>query len=225
MTTETQTTTTDLALPQAYADALKNAPEPTLCITPKPLLFENVGDEQRVYYLGQAAFEQTDHETGEVKIKPESLFTDGKNIYFSLSTVLVGDLARRGLPAGTPLLIRFVDARKNTGGKAATKFFDIFPLNVPPLDVDIYGPALQSMRILPPAPRSLLQPGQSMSLDQAEAVEFVNKDGAAVKLASIAGDGEKLVWLRDNSQNQRVREAAAILLDASQAAGESETVE
>jgi len=224
MTTETQTQTTDLALPQAYADALKNAPEPTLCITPKPLLLENVGDEQRVYYLGQATFEKPDRETGEVKIKPESLFTDGKNVYFSLSTVLVGDLARRGIPAGTPLLIRFVEARENKG-KAATKFFDIFPLNVHPLNMDIYGPALQSMRILPPAPRSLIQQGQGMSYDQALAVTFVDKSGAKVAFGALLEKPEQLKWFRDNSQTPKFREAAAILLAANQAAGESETVE
>jgi len=195
-----------------FVNALENAEEPKFNIVPRSLIFEKVGDAHKVYFLRMDTFSEKNRETGEMKEKPEAIFTDGKNVFFSVTTVLVSEIMRRKIPSGAPLKIVFSGEIQNKGGKNPTKLFDIFPLNIPPFELRDNKGNLLPLSFEQPEPRSLIQPGQSMSLDQALEVEFVDDDGAYVKLASIAEDADRLTGIREYHPIPRVREAAGMVL-------------
>lgn len=127
-----------------YLEQLNEA-QPTVTITPKPLIMERVGDKFRGMYVGMQSFEK------DGRLMPVAHFFDGEGIVFNMGAQLTRAVSM--LKPGISLEIKLTELKPNNkGGK--TKIYSVTPLNIPRMNIEeMFGGVLS---IEAPAPEHLI---------------------------------------------------------------------
>jgi len=88
--------------------------KPVVTLTSEYLEFQKVGDSFRGFYLGMGSVNVTDKNTGEMKtLESVRLMNNGK-CYINSGVVLVDEIKKSGITAGTPIEITFASKVGNT---------------------------------------------------------------------------------------------------------------
>ena len=129
-----------------YLDELKDA-EPSITITPTPLIMEKVGESFRGLYIGMQSFEK------DGRLMPVAHFYDGVGIRFNMGAQLTRAVSM--LKPGISVEIKLVELKANQkGGK--TKIYSVTPLKIALVNIEeMFGGVLS---ITAPAPEHLLPP-------------------------------------------------------------------
>lgn len=117
-----ENTTTEVVLSSTQVDLASlieaskslNKLKPVVTLTSEYLEFSKVGDKFRGFYLGLGSVNVTDKNTGEMKeLSAVRLMNDGK-CYINAGVVLVDEIKKSGITAGTPIEITFAKKEGNT---------------------------------------------------------------------------------------------------------------
>jgi hypothetical protein len=148
-----------------YLDELKNA-EPSITITPTPLIMEKIGDSFRGLYVGMQTFEK------DGRLMPVAHFYDGVGIRFNMGAQLTRAVSM--LKPGISVEIKLVELKANNkGGK--TKIYSVSPLKIALVNLEemfdgvlsISAPAPEPEHLLP-APTSVIEQEEDDELTQVE---------------------------------------------------------
>jgi hypothetical protein len=127
-----------------YLDELNKA-EPSITITPTPLIMDKIGDSFRGLYVGMQSFEK------DGRLMPVAHFYDGVGIRFNMGAQLTRAVSM--LKPGISVEIKLTELKANTkGGK--TKIYSVTPLKIALVNLDeMFGGVLS---ITAPAPEHLI---------------------------------------------------------------------
>jgi hypothetical protein len=133
-----------------YLDEL-NAAEPSITITPTPLIMEKVGESFRGLYVGMQSFQKQNAQTGNTDTIPVAHLYDGVGIRFNMGAQFTRAMSM--LKPGISVEIKLIELKANTkGGK--TKIYSVTPLKIATVNLEeMFGGVLS---ISAPAPEHLL---------------------------------------------------------------------
>jgi hypothetical protein len=145
-----------------YLEELNEA-EPSITITPTPLIMEKVGESFRGLYVGMQSFQKTNAQTGELQTLPVAHFYDGNGIRFNMGAQLTRAMSM--LKPGISVEIKLVELKANNkGGK--TKIYSVTPLKIGAVNLEeMFGGVLS---INAPAPEHLLNAAPIIENDEAD---------------------------------------------------------
>ena len=88
--------------------------QPAITLTAQYLELEKPGESFRGVFIGTQAMTLTDKGTGEMKTLEAARFIINKSVWINAGTVLVNEIKRANIPAGTPLEVTYLSKDGNT---------------------------------------------------------------------------------------------------------------